>query len=176
MERKATRRRAAGLAAVVTATVGLVAGTGLVAGNAHAQGSSAFVGPLHHVSKIASTVPGNGDVNPYGVAVIPSSAGDLFQGNILVSNFNDKGNVQGTGTTITQVTPVGKTSVFATINKNLPGCPGGVGLTTALTALQSGWVIVGSLPTRGGSISGAWLPDRPGPVGPRARDVHRQGH
>ena len=155
MERKATRRHAAGLAAVVTATVGLVAGSGLVAGNAHAQGSSAFVGPLHHVSKIASTVPGNGDVNPYGVAVIPSSAGDLFQGNILVSNFNDKGNVQGTGTTITQVTPVGKTSVFATINKNLPGCPGGVGLTTALTALQSGWVIVGSLPTRGGSISGA---------------------
>ena len=80
-----------------------------MAGNANAQGSSAFVGPLHHISMIASTVPGNGDVNPYGVAVIPSSTGDLFQGNILVSNFNDKANVQGTGTTIIEVTPSGKT-------------------------------------------------------------------
>ena len=155
MERKGTRRYAAGLAAVVSATAGLLIGTGLVAGNANAQGSSAFVGSLHHVSKVASTVPGNGDVNPYGVAVIPSSTGDLSQGNILVSNFNDKGNVQGTGTTIMEVTPSGKARVFATINRNLPSCPGGVGLTTALTALQSGWVIVGSLPTRGGSISGA---------------------
>jgi len=33
-------------------------------------------------------------------------------------------------------------------------CPGGVGLTTALVALRSGWVIVGSLPTRGGKVSG----------------------
>jgi len=155
MERKGTRRYAAGLAAVVTATAGLLAGTGLVAGNANAQGSGAFVASLHHVSKVASTVPGNGDVNPYGVAVIPSSTGDLVQGNILVSSFNDKGNVQGTGTTIAEVTPSGKTSVFAKINQNLPGCPGGVGLTTALTALESGWVIAGSLPTRGGSISGA---------------------
>jgi len=154
MEGKATRRYAAALAATVT-TVGLLAGTGLVAGSANAQGSGAFVGPLGHVSTIASTVPGNGDVNPYGVAVIPSSTGDLVQGNILVSNFNDKANAQGTGTTIVEVTPSGKTSVFAKVNPNLPGCPGGVGLTTALTALQSGWVIVGSLPTRGGTISGA---------------------
>ena len=29
-----------------------------------------------------------------------------------------------------------------------PACPGGVGLTTALVALRSGWVIVGSLPTQ----------------------------
>jgi sugar lactone lactonase YvrE len=154
MEGKATRRYAAGLAVIVT-TAGLLAGSGLVAASASAQSSGAFVGPLHHTSKIASTVPGNGDVNPYGVAVIPSSTGDLSQGDILVTNFNDKGNVQGTGTTIVQVTPAGKTSVFATISKNLPGCPGGVGLTTALTALQSGWVIVGSLPTKGGRVSGA---------------------
>ena len=31
-----------------------------------------------------------------------------------------------------------------------PGCPGGVGLTTALVVLRSGWVIVGSLPTTDG--------------------------
>jgi hypothetical protein len=112
-------------------------------------------GPLHRTSVIASTIPGNGDVNPYGVAVVPRSTGDLYRGNVLVSNFNDKANVQGTGTTIVQVTPSGGVSLFARINPRLSGCPGGVGLTTALTVLRSGWVIVGSLPTRKGAISGA---------------------
>jgi hypothetical protein len=152
---KATRRYAAGLAAIVTTTAGLLAGTGLTAGSASAAGFGAFVGPLHHTSVLASTVPGNGDVNPYGVAVVPRSTGDLRRGNVLVSNFNNKANVQGTGTTIVQITPGGGVSLFAKINRHLRGCPGGVGLTTALTALRSGWVIVGSLPTRNGSISGA---------------------
>ncbi len=154
MERKASRRYAAA-AAIVTTTAGLLALSGLAAGNAGAQGFGAFVGPLHHHSTIASTVPGNGDVNPYGVAVVPRTAGDEFRGNILISNFNNSGNVQGTGTTITEVTPSGKTWVFAKISRHLAGCPGGVGLTTALVALRSGWVIVGSLPTRGGNVSGA---------------------
>ncbi len=152
---KATRRYAAALAAVVTATAGLLIGTGLTAGSASAGGFPAFVGPLHHVTTVASTVPANGDVNPYGVAVIPRSTGDLRQGNVLVSNFNDKANVQGTGTTIVEVTPSGHVSQFAKVSRNLPGCPGGVGLTTALSVLRSGWVIVGSLPTQGGAISGS---------------------
>jgi hypothetical protein len=154
MERKATRRYAAALAAIVT-TGGVLAGLGLAAGSANAQGFGAFVGPLHHTSTIASTVPGNGDVNPYGMAVISRTAGDEFRGNVLISNFNDSGNIQGTGTTITEVTPSGKAWVFASISRHLRGCPGGVGLTTALVALRSGWVIVGSLPTRGGNVSGA---------------------
>ena len=152
---KATRRYAAALAAIVTATAGLLAGTGLVAGAANAASFPAFVGPLHHVTTIASTVPANGDVNPYGVAVIPRSTGHLRQGNVLVSNFNDKANVQGTGTTIVEVTPSGHVSLFAQINPHLLGCPGGVGLTTALSVLRSGWVIVGSLPTKNGSVSGS---------------------
>ncbi len=152
---KTTRRCAAALAAIVTTTAGLLAGTALTAGAASAGGFPAFVGPLHHVTTIASTVPRNGDVNPYGVAVIPRSTGDLWQGNVLVSNFNDKANVQGTGTTIVQVTPHGHVSLFAKINPRLLGCPGGVGLTTALTVLRSGWVIVGSLATKNGNVSGA---------------------
>ena len=151
---KTTRRYAAGLAAIVTTTAGLLAGTGLTAGSASAGGFRAFVDPLHRTSVLASTVPGDGDVNPYGVAVVPRTMGDLHRGNVLVSNFNDKANVQGTGTTIVQVTPGGRVSLFAKISRHLRGCPGGVGLTTALTALRSGWVIVGSLPTRNGSISG----------------------
>ena len=158
---KATRRYAAGLAAIVTTTAGLLAGTGLVAGAASAGSLPAFVGPLHHVTTLASTVPSNGDVNPYGVAVVPRSTGNLGRGNTLVSNFNNAatkanpGGVQGTGTTIVQISPRGHVSLFAQVNPHLLGCPGGVGLTTALTVLRSGWVIVGSLPTKGGNVSGS---------------------
>jgi len=44
------------------------------------------------------------------------------------------------------VAPAGQVSLFAQINPNLPGCPGGVGLTTALSVLNDGYVVVGSLP------------------------------
>ena len=121
-----------------------------------ASGGS-FIGPFNEVSTVASTVPGNGDINPYGVAVVPSTLGKLVRGNILVSNFNNSANLQGTGTTIVQVTPGGSVSVFAKLSAGaLHGsCPGGVGLTTALVALQRGWVIVGSLPTSDGTSATA---------------------
>jgi hypothetical protein len=105
------------------------------------------------ISVIASTIPTNGDLNPYGIAVVPTSTGSLVKGNILVSNFNNSSNLQGTGTTIVQISPGGDVSLFAQINAaSLPGpCPGGVGLTTALAVLRTGWVIVGSLPTTDGT-------------------------
>ena len=111
---------------------------------------AAATGPL--VSTVASTVPANGDVNPYGVAVVPRSMGRLVQGAVLVSNFNDKKNQAGTGTTIVQILPSGAPRLFAQIDPaHLPGpCPGGIGLTTALTVLRRGYVIVGSLPTADG--------------------------
>jgi hypothetical protein len=113
---------------------------------------SSFISGFNTVQTIASTVPKNGDVNPYGVAVAPVSMGKLVAGDVLISNFNNKRNLQGTGTTIVEVSPSGTVLPFASLNANrLPGaCPGGLGLTTALVALQSGWVIVGSLPTSNG--------------------------
>ncbi len=56
-----------------------------------------------------------------------------------------------------QVSPDGEVKPFASIDATqLPGaCPGGVGLTTALVALRSGWVIVGSLPTQDGTAATA---------------------
>jgi len=109
------------------------------------------------ITTIASTVPGNGDLNPYGVALVPYTIGSLVGGNLLVSNFNNSQNLQGTGTTIMQISPSGTATLFAQIDPNsLPGpCPGGVGLTTALVVLQSGWVIVGSLPTTDGTAATA---------------------
>jgi len=102
-------------------------------------------------------VPANGDVNPYGVAVVPTSIGRLTAGDTLVSNFNDKGNAQGTGNTIVQVSPGGSTHVFAQISQLPAGqtCPGGIGLTTALAVLPGGWVVVGSLAsTADGALPG----------------------
>lgn len=112
----------------------------------------------HKISEVASTIPSNGDINPYGIAVVPSTAGGkLGPGNFLISNFNNSANLQGTGTTIVQISPVGGFALFAQIDaNNLPGpCPGGIGLTTALVVLKSGWVIVGSLPTTDGTAATA---------------------
>jgi hypothetical protein len=109
------------------------------------------------VSVVSSTVPANGDVNPYGVARVEDTKGNLHAGHILVSNFNNSANLQGTGTTIVEISPRGTMSLFAQIDPgHLPGaCPGGVGLTTALVVLRSGWVVVGSLPTSDGTAATA---------------------
>jgi hypothetical protein len=125
------------------------------AAQAGTQGS--FIGRLHTLTTIGSTVPANGDQNPYGTVLVGMSQGSLVKGNVLISNFNNATNFQGTGTTLVQVSPQGKLSLFAKINAaKLPGkCPGGVGLTTALVILRGGWVVVGSLPTKDGSAATA---------------------
>jgi sugar lactone lactonase YvrE len=120
---------------------------------------TAFIAPLKKVSTLASTVPAAGDVNPYGIVLLPTTVGKLQAGDLLVSNFNDKANNQGTGTTIVEIGPAGKQSLFSTISAHaLPGsCPGGVGLTTALSVLPGGYVVVGSLPTTNGKSATAKL-------------------
>jgi hypothetical protein len=134
------------------------AGSGvlLLSGATVASASGLNTSSSRHDNKIitvSSTVPGNGDINPYGVAVVPRTTGNLVRDDVLVSNFNNAGNAQGTGTTIVQISPSGNLSLFAQMSApSLPGsCPGGVGLTTALTIVQDNWVIVGSLPTSDGT-------------------------
>jgi hypothetical protein len=143
--------------ALATASTAAVAGAGLMAtGPALAApgGHNSFIEHFHRTSRVASTVPANGDVNPYGVVVVRRSQGRLHQGDILVSNFNNSKNLQGTGSTIVEISPGGHRTVFAHITKSsLPGrCPGGVGLTTALV-LVHGWVIVGNLPSKNGQAA-----------------------
>ncbi|WP_250850525.1 hypothetical protein [Streptomyces malaysiensis] len=144
------------VAAVAALTAIMTAGQTASAVPADGDGKP-FLGPLHTVSTIASTVPANGDLNPYGTALVKKSVGDLRRGNVLVSNFNNAANQQGTGTTLVQISPRGTTTLFAQIDpQNLPGpCPGGVGLTTALSILPGGWVVVGSLPTADGTSATA---------------------
>jgi hypothetical protein len=96
-----------------------------------------------------STVPSNGDINPYGVAFVPHGfpGGMLSGGDIIVSNFNNSTNAQGTGSTIVRITKSGGMSVF------FQGPKTGLGLTTALGALRRGFVLVGNVPTTDGSCS-----------------------
>src|SRR5271155_1171165 len=91
--------------AAFAAALSLVAAASLPVPGASAAAApsvAGFLGGLHTVSQLASTAPANGDVNPYGVAVVPTSLGRLIAGDTLVSNFNDKANVQGTGATIVE--------------------------------------------------------------------------
>ena len=140
------------------ATAALTVSAGLVmSASASASSPPPFISQFSKLKTIASTVPGNGDVNPYGIVVVRLNRGKLRRGDILVSNFNNKANLQGTGTTIVQVSPGGKQTLFARITRSeLTGrCPGGVGLTTALEVLRGGWVVVGSTPSKNGMAATA---------------------
>ena len=120
---------------------------------AHAEESKGFVEKIHNRTTLTSTIPENGDQNPYAVVVAPVSSGNIQKGDVLVDNFNNAKNLQGTGTTIIDYNPATKKmSLFAKIPDNLKSCPGGgVGLSTAMTMLKSGWVIVGSTPSKDGT-------------------------
>jgi hypothetical protein len=107
---------------------------------------------------VSSTIPANGDLNPYGVAFVPDgfpAAGTIAPGDVLVANFNAINNLQGTGTTIIKLTPNGAVA---------PAVPAGqkgnavtffkgkqTGLTTALGVLRGGFVLVGNVPTTDGT-------------------------
>ncbi len=126
----------------------------LAAGPARAVDAPSFLAGLHRHSTVVSTVPANGDQNPYAVVVSPVTRGRLVAGDVLVSNFNDASNLQGLGTTLVLVDPATQAlTPFASVPQRLDRCPGGVGLTTAMTVLKSGWVVVGSLPSRDGTTA-----------------------
>jgi hypothetical protein len=133
--------------------LGALLGTAIVAMvPAWAAEPPGLLGTIHrHVTR-TTTVPDNGDLNPYAVVVAPVSAGKIQKDDVLVDNFNDVSNLQGKGTTIVSYNPATKkTALFAKLPRTLAQCPGGVGLTTAMTMLKSGWVIVGSTPSTDGT-------------------------
>jgi hypothetical protein len=153
MKSKAPARHGALIAALL---MGLTAAP-LAGAQTPASSDGSILTSLKHISVLGTTVPANGDVNPYGMAEVKTSVGKLTAGHILVSNFNNSSNAQGTGTTIVDMAPNGAQTLFAGLDAAaLPGpCPGGLGLTTALVVLNEGWVIVGSLPTKNGSAATA---------------------
>jgi hypothetical protein len=123
-------------------------------GTARADEPKGFLETVHRHVTLTSSVTDNGDLNPYAVVVAPVSAGKIQKDDVLVDNFNDVTNLQGTGTTIVDYNPATKqTSLFARLPKKLAQCPGGIGLTTAMTMLKTGWVIVGSTPSTDGTTA-----------------------
>jgi len=142
---------------VVAATGGAAVLTAASLAVATGAPAKPFISRFATNTLIASTVPTSGpaagDVNPYGTAVVPRTVGDLRRGDVLVSNFNNAANQQGTGSTIMEVSPHGTVHQFARIAPSSPG--GVVGLTTALVVLRSGFVIVGNLPAAGGMSANA---------------------
>ncbi|MGU7770130.1 hypothetical protein ACV229_08095 [Burkholderia sp. MR1-5-21] len=117
-------------------------GVGLVAlSSTFAWAGSDVILPPAFVT--STTVPANGDVNPYGIAFVPQGVpawSTLKPGDVVVSNFNNSSNVQGTGTTIVKLTPGSNQATTFFQGSNL-------GLTTALTVLRNGFVLVGNVPT-----------------------------
>ncbi len=116
---------------------------------ARAQQVSSIIGSLGN-PMVVSTVPSNGDVNPYGVAFVPPGfpqGGKLQAGDILVSNYNNSNNLQGTGTSIVKIegnTP----SLF--FQGKAP-----LGLSTGLAVLRAGLVLVANFPTNDGTSATA---------------------
>ena len=119
---------------------------------ARAADTPGLLANIHHHKTRTTTVTSNGDLNPYAVVLAPVSAGKIRQGDVLVDNFNNISNLQGTGTTIIAYSPATKKmNLVAQLPQKLAQCPGGVGLTTAMTMLKSGWIIVGSTPSTDGT-------------------------
>ena len=136
--------------ALALAAAAALAGAPLAA---HADPQGLLETVKHHTTLI-NTVPDNGDQNPYAIFVAPVSSGAVKQGDVLVDNFNNASNLQGTGSTIVDYRPETKQmTLFATIPRDLKECPGGVGLSTAMTMLKSGWIIVGSTPSNDGTTN-----------------------
>ena len=127
-------------------------GMSLLANFSLAEDSLPFLQGIKKHTTLTTTVPDNGDQNPYALAVAPVSAGSVKAGDLLIDNFNNAANLQGLGSTIVNYHPDSKQlTLFAQLPRDLHNCPGGVGLSTAMTMLKSGWVIVGSTPSNDGT-------------------------
>jgi len=124
----------------------------LQTGPAGADPTPSLLETLHKHTLLASTVTDNGDLNPYAITVAPVSAGQVKLDDVLIDNFNNVSNLQGTGTTIVDYSPTTqKMTLFAKIPQTVAGCRGGVGLSTAMIMLKTGWIIVGSTPSTDGT-------------------------
>jgi hypothetical protein len=126
-------------------------GTGIALSAANVSYAENDFTPLLPPAFVTSTtVPANGDLNPYGIAFVPEGFpkfGTIAPGDLLVSNFNNSSNVQGTGTTIVKIVPNAKQA------ETFFQGPPNIGLTTALGVLRGGFVLVGNVPTTDGTFN-----------------------
>jgi hypothetical protein len=132
---KAAGTRWPAVAAALTAACGVIAAQASPA-LAHSRPMPMPMSAQQQLSalsntQVGSTVPANGDTNPYGMAVVPFSSGKLKAGDVLVANFNNAAGTPGAGTTIVQVDPrTGQTTLFYQGHNTLVG-PVGLAINPA---------------------------------------------
>jgi hypothetical protein len=108
--RKLSPLRLRRVAAITVAGAVVVSSALLTSAHHSAGAASSAASPQGQLSSlkdstIGSVLAPNGDQNPFGVAVVPVSAGVLTKGNLLVADFSNAGGVVGGGMTIMQVDP-----------------------------------------------------------------------
>ena len=102
--------------------MGGVGGRDATGGGWPATQPASFLDGIHRQTTLTSTVPDNGDQNPYAIVVAPVSAGSIQKDDVLITNFNDAGNLQGLGTTIVNYNPTTKKlTTFAALPRDLAG-------------------------------------------------------
>jgi len=86
--------------------------------------ATSVLSTLTREQTIGSTSPQTPhDVNPYGLDVAKATAGNITAGDLVVCDFNNPGNVQGTGTEIVALHPtVGSSPVLIAKDNTLMGC------------------------------------------------------
>jgi len=135
--------------AAILVALGAMLALVLAGGPVRADFDFGFFGPFLPLQ--VSTVPSNGDLNPYGLAFVPQqfqSGGKLRPGQMLISNFNDT-SLQGRGSTIITINPRnGATGLF------FQGTPP-IGFTNALGVVHAGLVFAGSVSTTDGTSATA---------------------
>ena len=127
---KLTSLRLRRVGGIIVTVVVVVASALLTSAHHSAGAASSAASPQGQLSSlkdstIGSVVAPNGDQNPFGVAVIPTTAGVLTKGNLLVADFSNAGGVAGQGMTIMQVDPT--THVASTFFSD-PSASGPVGI------------------------------------------------
>jgi hypothetical protein len=89
-----------------------------------ASASGSVLASLSSEQTIGSTTPTTpGDVNPYGLDIAKVSSGKIGAGDLVICDFNNPGNVQGTGTEIVALHPiVGSSPTLVVKDNTLTGC------------------------------------------------------
>jgi len=109
--RSARLRKALGLGAVGAGTAALALITLPAAAFAQPMAQGKLL-PQMTITQGPSTNGANNDTNPYGMAIVPMTSGDLIAGDVLVVDFNSS-TTMGGGTTIEEVNPAtGTVSTF----------------------------------------------------------------
>ena len=138
-----------------------------VARTAWADAPHGFLETVHRHTTLSSTVTDNGDLNPYAVVVAPVSAGRVMKDDVLVDNFNNISNLQGTGTTIVGFRPsTGKARICSrACRRAIPGLPGrrGAHHRHGDAEKRLGYRRQHAQQGRHHGDQGPWLPDRSGP-------------